>query len=110
MLRRKRCIRPVGRAVEVRGDVVLTAAGERVRVRSVVWAMGFQPDFGWIAAPVLDARAQPVHRRGVSQSPGLSFLGLSWQHTRGSALLGWVGQDAAYPTDRIVSRVEHPGE
>jgi hypothetical protein len=36
--------------------------------------------------------------------PGLYFLGLSWQHTRGSALLGFVNQDAAYLADRIASR------
>ena len=28
--------------------------------------------------------------------PGLYFLGLPWQHTRGSALLGWVKDDAEY--------------
>jgi hypothetical protein len=27
--------------------------------------------------------------------PGLAFLGLPWQRNRGSALLGWVGRDAA---------------
>ena len=37
-----------------------------------------------------------VHRRGVTDVPGLYFLGLSWQHTRGSALLGFVHDDAAY--------------
>ena len=35
-----------------------------------------------------------MHRRGVTASPGLYFLGLPWQHTRGSALLGWVKDDA----------------
>jgi putative flavoprotein involved in K+ transport len=37
----------------------------------------------------------------VSEVPGLYFLGLSWQHTRGSALLGFVQEDAAYVADRI---------
>ena len=36
------------------------------------------------------------HRRGVTEVPGLYFLGLSWQHTRGSALLGFVADDAAF--------------
>ena len=31
----------------------------------------------------------------------LYFLGLSWQHTRGSALIGWVGDDARYLADQI---------
>ncbi len=42
-----------------------------------------------------------VHRRGVTEVPGLYFLGLSWQHTRGSALLGFVNEDAAYLADQI---------
>ena len=45
-----------------------------------------------------------VHRRGVTEIPGLYFLGLSWQHTRGSALLGFVHQDAAYLAGRITGR------
>ena len=39
--------------------------------------------------------------RGVTDSPGLYLLGMTWQHTRTSALLGWVGNDAAYLADRI---------
>ena len=45
-----------------------------------------------------------MHRRGVTEVPGLFFLGLSWQHTRGSALLGFVADDAAYLADRIATR------
>jgi hypothetical protein len=37
----------------------------------------------------------------LTEVPGLYFLGLSWQHTRGSALLGFVSDDAAYLADRI---------
>jgi putative flavoprotein involved in K+ transport len=33
--------------------------------------------------------------------PGLYFLGLSWQHTRGSALLGFVADDAAFIAGQI---------
>ena len=47
---------------------------------------------------------QVVHRRGVTEVPGLYFLGLSWQHTRGSALLGFVNDDATYLADRIATR------
>jgi putative flavoprotein involved in K+ transport len=91
-----RDVRLHGRAVEVRGDAVLMAGGGRVSPASVVWATGFRPHFGWIDAPVLDGRGAPAHRRGVSVAPGLYFLGLSWLHTRGSALLGWVGRDAEH--------------
>jgi putative flavoprotein involved in K+ transport len=44
-----------------------------------------------------------VHRRGVTEVPGLYFLGLSWQHTRGSALLGFVNDDATYLANQIAT-------
>ena len=56
-----------------------------------------------VEAPVLGPRGVPVHRRGVTAAPGLYFLGLSWLHTRGSALLGWVGHDA----EHLAAVVEH---
>ena len=51
--------------------------------------------------PVFDADGRLAHRRGVTGSPGLYVLGLSWQHTRGSALLGWVKDDAEFIAQRI---------
>ncbi|HEY6691762.1 MAG TPA: hypothetical protein VI006_02870, partial [Solirubrobacteraceae bacterium] len=45
-----------------------------------------------------------VHERGLTASPGLYFLGMPWQHTRGSALLGWVKDDAHYIADHIATR------
>jgi putative flavoprotein involved in K+ transport len=50
---------------------------------------------------VTDATGRLRHRRGVTDIPGLYFLGLSWQHTRGSALLGWVKHDAEFIAARI---------
>jgi putative flavoprotein involved in K+ transport len=46
---------------------------------------------------------QVIHWRGVTEVPGLYFLGLTWQHTRGSALLGFVHDDAAYLARLITS-------
>jgi hypothetical protein len=39
----------------------------------------------------------------VTDHPGLFFLGLTWQHTRGSALLGWVKDDAEFISERIAA-------
>lgn len=54
---------------------------------------------------MLNAHGAPVHRRGVTSAPGLYFLGLSWLHTRGSALLGWVGRDAEYIAEIIDRKI-----
>ena len=70
----------------------------------MIWATGFGLDHSWIDAPIFDSRGAVVHQRGVTESPGLYFLGLPWQHTRGSALLGWVKDDAAYIAGTLVSR------
>jgi len=45
-----------------------------------------------------------AHQRGVTKIPDLYFLGLSWQHTRGSALLGFVHDDAAYLAGLITTK------
>jgi putative flavoprotein involved in K+ transport len=39
----------------------------------------------------------------VAEIPGLYFLGLQWQYTRGSALLGWVKDDAEYLAKRVAA-------
>jgi putative flavoprotein involved in K+ transport len=69
----------------------------------VVWATGYRSDYAWIHIPGVVREGHVVHRRGVTEVPGLYFLGLSWQHTRGSALLGFVNDDAAWLADRIAT-------
>jgi putative flavoprotein involved in K+ transport len=69
---------------------------------AIVWATGFRVDHSWIEIPeIKDERGHIRHMRGVTDSPGLCLLGMTWQYTRTSALLGWVGNDAAYLADRI---------
>lgn len=89
------------RMVSVAGDTVAFADGSSLRVDAVVWATGYQPDYSWIHAPVLDAEGRLRHHRGVADPTGLYFLGLYWQYTRGSALLGWVKDDAEYLATHI---------
>ena len=54
-----------------------------------------------------DDGARLMHHRGVTAAPGLYFLGLTWQHTRGSALLGWVKDDAQFLAERIAEFGQH---
>src|SRR5262249_16943634 len=56
----------------------------------------YRSDYAWIAIPGVIRDEKVVHQRGVTEVPGLYFLGLTWQHTRGSALLGFVDDDAAH--------------
>jgi putative flavoprotein involved in K+ transport len=81
-------------------DLDLRAAG----VRTVVWATGYRRDFRWLRAPVLDAAGEPVHRRGITEAPGLTFLGLSWLYRRKSASIDGVGDDARYLAAHLAAR------
>ena len=78
------------------GDAVVAAG-----VRTVVWATGFRPDHSWLAIPGAVMDDAVLHERGITAVPGLSIVGLPWLHTRGSALLGYVKDDAAWLTDHI---------
>jgi putative flavoprotein involved in K+ transport len=100
-LRRRQGVELHGRAVDAAGSTVRFGDGTEVEVRSIIWATGFGVDHSWINIPVFDANGRVMHERGVTQSPGLYFLGLTWQHTRGSALLGWVKDDAQYIAQEI---------
>ncbi len=91
------------RLVEAEGHIVRFADGSSRKVGVVIWATGYRSDYSWIHVPGVANDGHVVHRRGVTDVPGLYFLGLSWQHTRGSALLGFVNDDAAYLTDRIMT-------
>ena len=64
-------------------------------IATVIWATGYEFDFGWIDLPVLDVSGSPIHRCGASPVPGLYFLGLSWLHSAKSSFLFGVGEDAA---------------
>jgi putative flavoprotein involved in K+ transport len=94
------------RAVAASGRTVSFADGSELDVDAVIWATGYRPDHSWIKLPVADANGRLLHRRGVTEVPGLYFLGLSWQHTRGSALLGWVRDDAEFIVEQIDAFVE----
>jgi putative flavoprotein involved in K+ transport len=89
------------RLVNARGRSATFADGGSLDVGVVVWATGYRPDYSWISIPGVTADGRVMHRRGVTDVPGLYFLGLSWQYTRGSALLGFVGDDAAYVAEQI---------
>jgi putative flavoprotein involved in K+ transport len=99
--RRRHGIRLRGRAVDALGREVRFADGSSLSPAVVIWATGFVLDHSFVQAPVFGADGRVVHRRGVTEVPGLYFLGLPWQYTRGSALLGWVKDDAQYIASEI---------
>jgi putative flavoprotein involved in K+ transport len=73
-------------------------------ITSIVWATGFALDFGWLKAGKFDAKGTPLHQRGVSEVPGLYFLGLAWLSRRASPFIWGVWHDAAYLAEHIAAR------
>ena len=65
-------------------------------ISTVLWTSGYAPDYGWLDLPILDGSGLPRHVRGVTEVPGLTALGLLWQHNQGSANLAGVAMDAEY--------------
>ena len=73
-------------------------------ITAIVWATGYALDFGWLKVDAFDERGAPVHRRGVTDVPGLYFLGLSWLSRRASSFIFGVEYDAAHLADHIAAR------
>jgi len=92
------------RAVSAAGRALRFEDDSEVDVDSVIWATGYRPEYSWVDLPVLDTKGWARHRRGVTDVPGFYFLGLTWQHTRGSALIGWVKDDAEFIAKQIDER------
>ncbi len=76
----------------------------RAGIASIVWCIGFQPDFSWVDVPVFNGRSYPGHRRGVTEQPGLYFLGLPWLHTWGSGRFSGIARDAEYLVAELYRR------
>jgi putative flavoprotein involved in K+ transport len=73
-------------------------------IGAVIWATGYGLDFGWVEIPAFNARGEPLHHHGVSEVPGLYFLGLQWLSRMKSAFLSGVGDDATVLADHIAAR------
>ena len=98
---RQQGIRLRKRVTGAQGTSLGFADGSQQQVSGVIWATGFRLDHPFVHLPVFGADGRVSHRRGVTATPGLYFLGLPWLHTRGSALLGWVKDDAEYIAGRV---------
>jgi putative flavoprotein involved in K+ transport len=96
--------RKIGADPDCLREPVLELDLARAGVTSIIWATGFALDFGWMQVDVFDEKGRPVHERGVSDVPGLYFLGLPWLARRASPFIWGVWHDAAYLAGHIARR------
>jgi len=83
------------RLAGLEGRTARFADGSTMEVDAVLWATGYRCDYSWLHVPDVVVDGEVRHQRGVTDVPGLYVIGLPWQTSRGSALLGFVGADAA---------------
>jgi len=83
---------------------VLSLDAEAAGITTIIWAIGFRPDYRWIELPAFDGRGHPRYERGVSPVPGLYFLGLPWLNTWGSGRFLGIAEDAKYLARVIAQR------
>ncbi|GAA1463869.1 MSMEG_0569 family flavin-dependent oxidoreductase [Williamsia maris] len=78
----------------------LAAAG----ITTIIWAIGYRPDYRWIEASAFDGGGRPMQTRGVTGVSGLSFIGLPWMHTWGSGRFLGIDDDARHIAETIIDR------
>jgi putative flavoprotein involved in K+ transport len=80
-------------------------------IRSVIWATGFRPDYGWLHVPVVDRKGDLRHDGGVVvDSPGLYALGLPVLRRRKSTFICGAEDDARDLADHLAAYLGRGGE
>jgi hypothetical protein len=77
-------------------------------ITTVIWATGYSFDFSMVQLPIFDGDGYPIQKRGVTNHPGLYFVGLPWLHNARSGLLSGLAQDAGHIAASIDEAALHP--
>jgi len=85
-------------------EEVLTLDLKAAGISTIVWATGYSFDFNLVKLPVTDADGYPIQQQGVTQYPGLFFVGLPWLYKYKSGFLSGVGEDAEYIASVILPK------
>jgi putative flavoprotein involved in K+ transport len=102
-----RGVERLGRVEGVRDGQPLIVGSDTPKVANVIWCTGYKPDYSWIELSAVPGSRVPEHDRGVvTTQPGLYFVGLPFQYSVSSALIGGVGRDAAYVVRHAVAGLE----
>ena len=72
------------------------------RIRSIIWATGFRPDYSWLDVPVVDHKGHLRHDGGVVDAPGLYAIGLPVLRRRKSTFIHGAEDDARDLVDHLV--------
>ncbi|MDC5073603.1 MSMEG_0569 family flavin-dependent oxidoreductase [Acinetobacter baumannii] len=74
-------------------------------ITSIIWCIGFKPDYSWIDLDIFQSNGYPQHDRGITIDFDVSFIGLPWLNTWGSGRFMDVAKDAKYIVQHIASNL-----
>ena len=76
-------------------------------IRSIVWATGFRPEYGWLDPQVLDDKGQLRHEGGVvADAPGMYALGLPVLRRRKSTFIHGIEDAARAVIDHLAGHLD----
>jgi putative flavoprotein involved in K+ transport len=81
-----------GYSAEVITELDLKSAN----INAIIWAMGYTADYSLVKLLITDEDGFPIQQRGITQYPGLYFVGMNWLHKRKSAILFGVNEDVEH--------------
>jgi putative flavoprotein involved in K+ transport len=88
---------------EVESTPPLVMNLESGKIRTILWASGYRPDYSWLHVPVLDRKGQVRHDGGITEHPGLYLMGMQFLRRRKSALIDGAGDDARDLSDHLLA-------
>ena len=74
-------------------------------ITSIIWCIGFRPDYSWIDLDIFQTNGYPKHDRGITVDPEVSFIGLPWLNTWGSGRFMDVAKDAEFIADHLIQQL-----
>ena len=79
-------------------------------IRTIVWATGYDTDYGVVRFPVIGEDGHPVHRGGVTDVPGLYVAGMTFRGDGPkSSFIGIVGPETAAIADHLAGHLRETG-
>ncbi len=77
-----------------------------LNITSIIWSIGFRPNYQWIEVDVFDDHCRPIYDRGVCKAPGFYFIGLGWLNTWGSGRFLGIDEDSKYLAEKIETSLQ----
>jgi putative flavoprotein involved in K+ transport len=81
-------------------------------IKTIIWAVGYRPDYKWVELPILDHKGMIRHDGGVVAAPGIYLMGTQFMRRRKSTLIDGAGDDArdlsAHMASYLAGRLRDP--